>query len=149
MTISTPKPGAWSASAAQLVADTLGDQDESTFDPALRTSLEQVALLITRADALAETLAASGFVIDGSKGQPAAHPLLAEERLCRTQALQALRSLGLALGQSPASRAGAALASKRWNKPRGKRLASVSTLPSEPAADRREAIIRRIEGAGK
>jgi hypothetical protein len=51
----------------------------------------------------------------GSAGHPAAHPLLAEIRLCRVQAMAPLKALGIAQNQSAASKAGAALAMKRYH----------------------------------
>ncbi|TFD70166.1 hypothetical protein E3T50_11140 [Cryobacterium gelidum] len=59
-----------------------------------------------------------GLTVKNSRGQSAAHPLLAESRLGRIGALAALRSLGLAKNQTAASAAGAALASRRWHAPK-------------------------------
>ena len=54
-------------------------------------------------------------MIPGSSGQLVLHPGCAESRQARVAALTALKSLGIAIGQSPASAAGARLAQKRWS----------------------------------
>lgn len=138
MTDFNPSP-AWSE-AARATWDRV-QEESGPLDAATATALREVCALISRADALGALVGEHGYTIQGSAGQTAIHPAVPEERHARREALTALRALGLASGQSGASRAGAALASKRWNKNRGHRLASVSTLPAE---DRRAAIQRRL-----
>lgn len=104
-------PEEWSASAKETYAQI--DEENPNLDAASRASLFEACALFALADALAEQVTKDGFMVVGSAGQPAAHPLLAEVRLNRIQAMAALKALGIAQNQSAASKAGAALAMKR------------------------------------
>lgn len=104
-------PATWSDSAKETYAQI--DEENPNLDAASRASLFEACALFALADALAEQVTKDGYMVVGSAGQPAAHPLLAEIRLCRVQAMAALKALGIAANQSAASKAGAALAMKR------------------------------------
>lgn len=104
-------PEEWSDSAKETYAQI--DEENPTLDATSRASLFEACALFALADALAKEVSADGYMVTGSAGQPAAHPLLAEIRLCRVQAMAALKALGIAQNQSAASKAGAALAMKR------------------------------------
>lgn len=106
-------PESWSESAKETYVQI--EAEHPNLDAASLSSLFEACGLFALADALAERVAADGYTVPGSQGQAVAHPLLSEIRLNRVQALGALRSLGLARGQSAASQAGAALVSKRWH----------------------------------
>lgn len=103
-------PASWSESARETYAQIA---EEHTLDAATTAALFEACQLLAQADAMAEQIEADGLMVTGSAGQPVPHGLLSEVRLCRVQAIAALRALGVARGQSPASAAGAALAAKR------------------------------------
>ncbi len=77
------------------------------------TALYYAVDLLDAADTMAAQADTEGLVVQGSQGQPVAHPLLSEVRLSRAAALSAIRALGLS-ERSAASAAGAALVGKRW-----------------------------------
>jgi hypothetical protein len=77
-------------------------------------ALYEACELISHADKMQMVVDADGLVVEGSQGQPVAHPLVAEVRLYRRAALGAIRSLS-AVGRSSASAAASALANKRWS----------------------------------
>lgn len=104
-------PADWSDSAKETYLQI--DEENPNLDAATRASLFEACALFALADDLAERVATDGYMVTGSAGQPAAHPLLAEIRLCRVQAMAALKALGIAQNQSATSKAGAALAMKR------------------------------------
>lgn len=104
-------PAAWSDSAKETYAQI--DEENPNLDAASQASLFEACSLFALADSLAAQVAADGYTVTGSAGQTAAHPLLAEIRLNRVQAMAALKALGIAQNQSSASKAGAALAAKR------------------------------------
>ncbi|MGO4230421.1 hypothetical protein AB4Y72_16355 [Arthrobacter sp. YAF34] len=104
-------PASWSASAKETYVQI--SEENPGLDAASLSTLYEACSLFALADAMAETVAADGFMVPGSQGQPTAHPLLGEIRLCRVQAMAALKALGIAQNQSAASKAGAALAAKR------------------------------------
>jgi hypothetical protein len=127
---------AWSEGAKATytaVKDEHPDLDATTIE-----SLLTACAMISSADVMQAQVDADGLISRGSQGQPVAHPLIAEIRLARVQALAALRTLGLAVNQSPASRAGAALAGKRYQGVRSgrPRLAPVDSI------DRGDALAR-------
>lgn len=103
-------PASWSESAAETYVQIA---EEHALDAAATSGLFEACQLLAQADAMAAQVEADGLMVTGSAGQPVPHGLLAEIRLCRVQAIAALRALGVARGQSPASQAGAALAAKR------------------------------------
>jgi hypothetical protein len=104
-------PATWSESAKETYAQIA--EENPNLDAASLSTLYEACGLFALADALAEQVAKDGYMVTGSAGQPAAHPLLAEVRLNRIQAMAALKALGIAQNQSAASKAGAALAMKR------------------------------------
>jgi hypothetical protein len=106
-------PPVWSESAKETYVQIA--EEHPNLDAASLSALFEACALFALADALAERVAADGYMVAGSQGQSVAHPLLSEIRLNRVQAMAALRALGLARGQSAASAAGAALVSKRWH----------------------------------
>lgn len=106
-------PNSWSESAKETFVQI--EAEHASLDATSLSSVFEACGLLALADALAERVEADGPVVSGSQGQPVAHPLLSEIRLNRVQALGSLRALGLARSQSGASRAGAALVSKRWH----------------------------------
>jgi hypothetical protein len=77
------------------------------------TALYYAVDLLNAADVMQAQADKEGLVVEGSQGQPVAHPLLSEVRLSRAAALSAIRALGLS-ERSAASAAGAALVGKRW-----------------------------------
>lgn len=81
------------------------------------TALYYAVDLLDAADTMQAQADEEGLVVQGSQGQPVAHPLLSEVRLSRASALSAIRALGLS-ERSAASAAGAALVGKRWDKRR-------------------------------
>lgn len=114
--LSTPKEpakprAAWGEAAAEAfqaiidAAPTLAGSD--------LTALYYAVDLLDAADVMAAQADTEGLVVQGSQGQPVAHPLLSEVRLSRAAALSAIRALGLS-ERSAASAAGAALVGKRW-----------------------------------
>lgn len=104
-------PATWSDSAKETFAQV--EEENPNLDAASLSTLYEACGLFALADALAEQVAKDGYMVPGSQGQPTAHPLLGEIRLCRVQAMAALKALGIAQNQSAASKAGAALAMKR------------------------------------
>lgn len=74
--------------------------------------LDQAAALLDEIAALTDGLERDGILTTGSKGQPVAHPALAQLRAHR-QAFEKL-SHALVPDSAPARKAGAALANKRW-----------------------------------
>ena len=112
-------PITWSLSSRATFAEITAEHPY--LDASSQATLYETTALLASADAMDARIEADGLVILGSRGQPAAHPLIGEARMARVQALAALRSLGLAKGQSSASVAGSALVSKRWHGPRSSR----------------------------
>jgi hypothetical protein len=108
-------PANWSDSAKATFSEI--EAENPDLDAASLATLSEACTLLAAADAMQSRVDVDGLIVKGSAGQPAAHPLIAEVRMARVQALAALKALGLARGQSGASRAGAALASKRWSRP--------------------------------
>jgi len=78
------------------------------------TALFNACDLLSAADTMQRQVDDDGLVVNGSQGQPVAHPLIAEIRQYRRAALESLRRVGLE-SRSAASSAAAALASKRWS----------------------------------
>ena len=106
-------PSSWSDSARETFVQI--EAENPDLDATSLATLSEACNLLASADLMQERVDLDGLVVLGSQGQPAAHPLISEVRQARVQALAALRALGIARGQSGASQAGAALASKRWN----------------------------------
>jgi hypothetical protein len=104
-------PDDWTESAKETYVQI--EDENPHIDAATRASLFEACSLFSLADKLAERVEADGYIVTGSAGQPASHPLLSEVRLNRIQAMAALKALGIAQNQSAASKAGAALAMKR------------------------------------
>lgn len=112
----------WTANAEQ----TFREFSEADHDlgPLTFNALYEACELISHADKMQMVVDADGLVVEGSQGQPVAHPLVAEVRQYRRAALDAIRSLG-SVRRSSASAAASALANKRWsNRPSG----SISAL---------------------
>ncbi len=103
-------PAWWSASARETYAQI---EEEHALGPIEAATLFEACALLAFADDAEALVRRDGLTSVGSMGQPTAHPLVAEVRQFRREALAALRALGLARGQSSASAAGAALAAKR------------------------------------
>jgi hypothetical protein len=105
-------PDSWSPSVRETYVRVESEHPE--MSARTLASLWEACNLLALADAMEVRVAADGLMIAGSSGQFVPHGLLAEIRQCRVQAMAALRSLGVAPNQTAASRAGAALASKRY-----------------------------------
>ena len=112
-------PPTWSESSRATFAEITAENPY--LDASSQATLYEASALLASADAMDARIEADGLVILGSRGQPVAHVLIGEARMARVQALAALRSLGLAKGQSTASAAGSALVSKRWHGARSSR----------------------------
>ena len=109
----TPRGRAgWSAASRRAFREVL--EASPGLEKAKLTGLYGACDLLSQADAMQVVIDAEGYVVAGSQGQPVAHPLVAEVRQYRKQALDVIRSLELT-GRSAASSAGAALAGKRWS----------------------------------
>jgi phage terminase small subunit len=107
-----PRPRAsWRSSAKRTFADTLAAHP-ALSGPAL-TGLMSACDLIDAADTMQRKVDEEGVIASGSQGQPVAHPLIAEVRHYRREAVAMLRALGLD-SRSGASAAAASLANKRW-----------------------------------
>ena len=74
---------------------------------------KQAEAIIASIEGMEETVAAEGRTVDGSKGQPVAHPLLGEIRASRLALMQILRALG-SLKDSPTTQRAVAAAQARW-----------------------------------
>lgn len=108
-------PASWSASAKTTYVEI--EADNPNLDAAGSTALYEACGLLASADIMQARVDADGLLVTGSKNQLVAHPLIAEIRLARVQALAALKALSLTrAGGSAASRAGASLAGARWHK---------------------------------
>ncbi|GAA1431371.1 hypothetical protein GCM10009616_18310 [Microlunatus lacustris] len=103
-------PPTWSSSAKETYAQVEEDNPELTS--AALSTLFEACNLLSLADAMEAQLAVDGLMIDGSRSR-VANPLIAEIRHARIGAMNGLRALGIAPGQTPASAAGSALAMKR------------------------------------
>lgn len=112
-------PPEWSESAREAFASI--EEEHGTLSATIAAAVFEACALIAQADACMAVVAVDGWMVPGSSGQNVAHPLISEARLARTAALGALKSLGLASGQSAASQAGAALVARRWHGVRGNR----------------------------
>lgn len=106
-------PDEWSDSAKETHAAVF--EDHPDLDVTALAALHHACSLESVADMLDAQVREDGTMILGSTGQRVLHPGIAEARLARAAAVAALKALGIAPGQSPASAAGAALAGKRWN----------------------------------
>lgn len=106
-------PVSWSVSARDVYVQIT--EDHPYLDAASRAALYEAAAGLASADHMQARVDADGLLVEGSQGQKVAHPLIAEVRQARVQALAALRSLGLAAPASGASAAGSQLANKRWS----------------------------------
>ena len=106
-------PDSWSDSAKETHAAVT--EDHPDLDVTALAALHHACALESSADALDAQVLADGPMIPGSSGQHVLHPAISESRLTRTAAVTALRALGIAPGQSPASAAGAALVGHRWS----------------------------------
>ena len=102
----------WSAPAKRAFREVL--EASPGLEKAKLTGLYGACDLLSQADAMQVVIDADGYVVKGSQDQPVAHPLVAEVRQYRKQALDVIRSLELG-GRSAASAGGAALAGKRWS----------------------------------
>ncbi|QCU77258.1 hypothetical protein E7744_02765 [Citricoccus sp. SGAir0253] len=107
-------PESWSQSARDLYVNV--DAENPAMSSAAEGALWEACTLISSADAMSAEVDRVGLMTTGYKGQPVANPLIAEARQARAAAIAALKSFGVGLNQSGASRAGAALASKRWSR---------------------------------
>lgn len=108
----TPKPrSTWSSAAKKTFTDIL--EANPTMNDATLAGLYQACDFLAAADAMQRRVNADGVVAEGSQGQPVAHPLIAEVRHYRREAVTMLRSLGLT-AQSAASAAAVAMNAKRW-----------------------------------
>ena len=105
-------PASWSDSAKETFVQI--EAEHPDMDATSLAILSEACNLLASADLMQERVDLDGLLTTGSQGQLVAHPLISEVRQARVQALAALKALGLARGQSGASQAGAALASKRW-----------------------------------
>lgn len=76
---------------------------------------KQAEAVIQSIAQMEETVAGEGRTVDGSKGQPVAHPLLGEIRQSRLGLMQLLRALD-ALNDSPTTKRAVAAAQARWGK---------------------------------
>jgi hypothetical protein len=112
-------PADWSDSAKEVYVSI--EEENGTLTATVAAAVFEAAALIAHADICLAQVVADGLMVPGSNGQNVGHPLISEARLARTAALGALKSLGLASGQSASSQAGAALVSKRWHGPRSNR----------------------------
>jgi hypothetical protein len=113
---STADPGAglpesWSDSVKATYTEIESGNPE--LDAASLAALYEACELFAVADTMQRRVDDDGLLVPGSQGQLVAHPLIAEVRQSRSKGLDALTRLGLGRNQSNASRAGAALASKR------------------------------------
>lgn len=108
-------PPSWSESVQSTYVEI--EAENPDMDAASLAALYEACELFAVADQMQKQVDTDGLLVRGSQGQSVAHPLIAEVRQSRVQGLAALRALGLAKGQSGASRAGAALAGKRWHGP--------------------------------
>lgn len=104
-------PITWSDSAKETYIQV--EREHPGMDAASAAALYEACNLLALADHMEERVNADGLMIPGSSGQMVPNGLLSEIRLARVQAITALKSFGVAPGQSGASRAGAALAMKR------------------------------------
>jgi hypothetical protein len=104
-------PDSWSESVKATYSEI--ESDNPGLDAASLAALYEACELFAVADTMQRRVDTDGLLVTGSQGQLVAHPLIAEVRQSRSKGLDALTRLGLARNQSNASRAGAALASKR------------------------------------
>ena len=110
-------PASWSSSAREVYLQIT--EEHPDLDVTTLASLYEACSMLATADSLSGQVEADGLMVPGSKGQPVAHPLVAEARMHRTAGLAALRALGLARRSGPAqsaSAAGAALVGARWGR---------------------------------
>jgi hypothetical protein len=114
-------PQSWSESARETYVQV--EESHPDADPATLAVLFEACALIARADDLDALVETDGMMIDGYRSK-VLHPAIPEARLARQSAMTHLRALGVAPGQSPASSAGAALASKRWHSSTSRRKSS-------------------------
>ncbi|MDI9890567.1 P27 family phage terminase small subunit [Microbacterium sp. IEGM 1404] len=107
-----PKPrSSWRTSAKRTFTETV--EAQPTLNSATLAGLYAACDLIDAADTMQRTVDAEGVIATGSQGQPVAHPLIAEVRHYRREAVALLRALGLT-AQSASQAAASALANKRW-----------------------------------
>lgn len=102
----------WSAPAKRAFRDVVAEYP--TLEKVKLTALYAACDLISEADKMQETIG-SAYVVEGSQGQPVAHPLVAEVRQYRRAALDTFRAIGVDAKGSSASAAGSALVQKRWS----------------------------------
>ncbi len=76
-------------------------------------AVDVAAALLDEIEAMEAKIAEDGLVVDGSQGQPVAHPLVAQVRLHRKSLTDLLRTL---TPDGSASNAGRSLAQKKWQK---------------------------------
>lgn len=107
-------PASWSASVKTTYVEI--EKDHPNLDAASSAALYEACGLLATADTMQARVDVDGLLVTGSKDQLVAHPLIAEIRLARVQALAALKALSLTRNGSAASRAGASLAGARWSK---------------------------------
>ena len=109
-------PASWSDSARSTYNEI--EAARADLDAVGLASLYEACALLAFADEMQARVNEDGLVVTGSKGQPAAHPLIAESLRARSQALATLRVLDTSRVRSGASQAGAALVARRWHGPR-------------------------------
>lgn len=68
-------------------------------DPAAITLLDELVLAVDQLRAVQTRLAADGLIVEGSTGQPRAHPLMPEQDRLRRTVLALTRSLRLAVDE--------------------------------------------------
>jgi P27 family predicted phage terminase small subunit len=96
-----PKPrSSWRTSAKRTFTETV--EAQPTLNSATLAGLYAACDLIDAADTMQRTVDTEGVIATGSQGQPVAHPLIAEVRHYRREAVALLRALGLT-AQSPSS----------------------------------------------
>jgi hypothetical protein len=68
-------------------------------DPAALTLLDELVLTVNQLREVQARLATDGLIVEGSTGQPRAHPLMPEQDRLRRTVLALTRSLRLALDE--------------------------------------------------
>jgi hypothetical protein len=87
-----------SAEARTLRKRLLGAYDFAD-DPAALTLLDELILAVDQLRSVQSRLATDGLIVEGSAGQPRAHPLMPEQDRLRRTVLALTRSLRLALDE--------------------------------------------------
>jgi hypothetical protein len=87
------------SAASKVLRRRLMQSYDFAGDPAAMTLLDELVLTIDQLRAVQSRLAADGLIVEGSTGQPRAHPLMPEQDRLRRTVLALTRALRLALDE--------------------------------------------------